>query len=169
MYPLQVHWNQQDQYHFFIQQRMTIKEKLYADMIVAMKAQDRLKTDSLKMIKAEILKHETSGSNIQTSDNDVIQILNRAIKQRKEAAEGFQKGGNTEMAEKELKEVEIYKTYLPEQMPEEEIKTVILQTKAEIGATGPSDMGKLMSAVMAKLKGKADGSLINKLVKNLLN
>lgn len=136
-------------------------------MITAMKAQERMKTDALKMIKAEIMKYETSGPDMTANDEVVMQILGRAIKQRKEASEGFQKGGNLEMAEKELQEAAIYQAYLPEQMGAEEIKKIIQETIAEIGA-GPGDIGKVMAALMPKVKGKADGKLVNETVREML-
>jgi uncharacterized protein len=145
-----------------------IKDQLYADIITAMKAGKRIKTDALKMIKAEIMKIEVSGADITVSDDDVVQILTRAVKQRKEAAEGFQKGGNQEAANKELQEVEIYQVYLPEQMSEEEVTSIVKQTIEEMGASGPQDMGKVMGAVVPKLKGKADNSVVSKRVKELL-
>jgi uncharacterized protein YqeY len=146
-----------------------LKETLQTDMITAMKAQERMKTDSLKMIKAEIMKYETSGTDMVATDEVVMQILGRAIKQRKEAAEGFLKGGNQEMADKEMQEAAIYQAYLPEQMGEEEVKKIVKETIAEVGASGPGDIGKVMAAIMPKVKGKADGALINKSVKEALS
>jgi uncharacterized protein YqeY len=148
---------------------MTLKETLQTDMITAMKAQERMKTDALKMIKAEIMKYETSGQDMVATDEVVMQILGRAIKQRKEAAEGFLKGGNQEMADKEMQEAAIYQAYLPEQMGEEEVKKIVKETIAEVGAAGPGDIGKVMAAIMPKVKGKADGALINKSVKEALS
>jgi uncharacterized protein YqeY len=146
-----------------------LKETLQKDIITAMKAQERMKTDSLKMIKAEIMKYETSGTDMVATDEVVMQILGRAIKQRKEAAEGFLKGGNQEMADKEMQEAAIYQAYLPEQMGEEEVKRIVKETIAEVGATGPGDIGKVMAAIMPKVKGKADGALVNKSVKDALS
>jgi|CXWL01.1.fsa_nt_gi uncharacterized protein YqeY len=145
-----------------------LKETLYADMITAMKARESMKTEALKMIKAEIMKYETSGPDMKATDEVVMGILQKAIKQRKEAAEGFTKGGNTEMAEKEMQEAALYQAYLPAQMSAEEVKTIIAETIKEIGASGPADMGKVMAAIMPKVKGKADGKLINETVKALL-
>ncbi len=145
-----------------------LKDQLQKDMITAMKAQDRLKTDSLKMIKAEIMKYETSGADMKATDEVVIGILQKAVKQRFEAAEGFTKGGNTAMAEKELQEAALYQTYLPAQMGEEEVKAVVKETIAEVGAKGPSDIGKVMAAIMPKVKGRADGKLVNTAVKEML-
>lgn len=146
----------------------SLKDQIYADMITAMKARESVKTEALKMIKAEIMKYETSSADIKTTDEDVQGILKRAIKQRKEAAEGFTKGGNTEMADKELQEAAIYEAYLPEQMGEEQIKALVQAAITELGATGPADMGKVMKAVIEKAGGQADGKLVNQLVKAAL-
>lgn len=145
-----------------------LKDQLIKDMIGAMKAQDRLKTDALKMIKAEIMKVEVSGKDVKATDEIVIGILQKAVKQRYEAADGFKQGGNLPMAKKELKEAEIYKAYLPVQMSEEEVRKIVAETIAEVGAAGPADMGKVMAAIMPKVKGKADGKVVNTVVKTLL-
>jgi uncharacterized protein YqeY len=145
-----------------------LKDQLVKDMIASMKAQDRLKTDALKMIKAAIMNYEVSGKDMKSTDEVVVGILQKAVKQRYEAAEGFKQGGNLAMAEKELQEAEIYKTYLPAQMSEAEVRTIVRQTIAELGAAGPQDMGKVMAAIMPKVKGKADGGMVNRLVKGAL-
>lgn len=145
-----------------------LKDQLIKDMIAALKSGDKLKNEALKMIKAEIMKYEVSGKDMKATDEVVIGILQKAIKQRYEASDGFKQGGNLPMAEKELKEAEIYKGYLPAQMSEEEIRKVVAETIPEVGATGPSDMGRVMAAMMPKVKGKADGALVNKLVKEVL-
>ncbi|MDF2379736.1 MAG: GatB/YqeY domain-containing protein [Candidatus Gracilibacteria bacterium] len=146
-----------------------LKDKLYADIITAMKSGDSLKKEALKMVKAEIMKFEVSGAEMIADDEKVLEILGRAVKQRKEAAEGFTQGGNTEAAEKEMQEAAIYAEYLPEQMGEEEVKKIVEETIAEVGAAGPSDMGKVMGAIMPKVKGKADGGLVKQLVQSCLN
>ncbi|MDP2691616.1 MAG: GatB/YqeY domain-containing protein [Candidatus Gracilibacteria bacterium] len=145
-----------------------LKDQLYADIITAMKARETVKTEALKMMKAEIMKLEVSGANIVADDEAVTQILKRGIKQRHESAEGFKQGGNLAAAEKELQEAKILKAYLPEQMSEEEITKVVQETVRELGASGPSDMGKVMAAIMPKLGGKADGGLVNRIVKETL-
>ena len=145
-----------------------LKEKIYADIITAMKAGEKMKTDSLKMIKAEIMKHEVSAAGAQATDEVVTQILQKAVKQRKEAEKGFLEGGNEQMALKEAEEAKIYQEYLPEMMDEEMIKKIVQETIDEVGASGPSDMGKVMGAIMPKVQGKADGSLVKQVVQSLL-
>lgn len=145
-----------------------LKDQLYADIITSMKAGEKEKTEALKMIKAEIMKHEVSGADVVADDEAVTKILSRAVKQRKEAAEGFEKGGNQEAADKELREAAIYEEYLPEMMSEEEITPVIQAVIDQVGASGPSDMGKVMQAVMSELGGKADGALVKNVVMKVL-
>lgn len=146
-----------------------LKDQINADIITAMKSGETLKKEALKMVKAEIMKLEVSGADVVADDEAVTKILSRAVKQRKEAAEGFQKGGNKEAADKELEEAKIYETYLPEMMGEEEITKAVQAIIDQVGASGPSDMGKVMGPVMGKLGAKADGSLVKEVVMKLLN
>ena len=145
-----------------------LKEKIYSDLTVAMKAKDSLRLDALRMVKAEVLKHETSGENMIADDSVMVLILTREVKRRKEAAEGFTQGGNTAMAEKEMQEAAIYQAYLPEMMGEEEVRSVVKATMMEMGVSDASGMGKLMGAVMGKLKGKAEGMVVKKVVGEML-
>jgi len=144
-----------------------LKEKIITDLTAAMKAREELKTSTLRMLKAEIMKFETSGADKTATDEVVHDLIKKGIKQRNEAAEGFAKGGNEAMAQKERVEIEILKTYMPEQMGEDTLKEIVKQAIAELSAT-PTDFGKVMGAVMAKVKGKADGNMVSKAVKELL-
>jgi uncharacterized protein YqeY len=144
-----------------------LKEQIVADMTAAMKARTP-DLDALRMLKADIMKYEVSGANKVATDDVVLDLIKRAIKQRKEAAEGFEKGGNKAMAQKELDEIKVLEKYLPEQMSEEEVKKIVQETIAQMNA-GPADFGKVMGAVMGKVKGQADGSVVNKVVKELLS
>ncbi len=145
-----------------------LKDDIYAEIIVAMKAKDELKKEALKMIKAEIMKLEVSGADVIADDEAVLRILTKAVKQRKEAAEGFIKGGNQESADKELAEAAIYEAYLPELMGEEEVSKIVQGVIDQVGASGPSDMGKVMGAAMGQLSGKADGNMVKEVVQKLL-
>ncbi len=147
---------------------MTLKEKITADLTVAMKTKDELKLSSLRMLKAEIMKYEVSAKDMVETDEVIVDLIKKAIKQRKEAAEGFEKGGKKDMAEKELAEVKIYEAYMPEQMSEEQVKVVVQEVIAQLKPAGPQDFGKVMGAIMGKVKGKADGGVVNKVVKSLL-
>jgi len=146
---------------------MSLKEQIIKDMTGAMKSKDELTLSTLRMLKAEIMKYEVSGKDMMATDEIVVDLIKKMIKQRKEAAEGFTQGGNAESAQKELDEIEILKKYMPEQMSEDQVKEIVKQTISEMGAT-QSDFGKVMGAVMAKLKGKADGNIVSKVVKDLL-
>ena len=137
-------------------------------MTSAMKSKDELTLSVLRMLKAEIMKYEVSGADKEATDDVVIDLIKRSIKQRKEAAEGFEKGGKTESAQKEMDEIKILEKYMPEQISEEQVKEIVKQTIDEMSA-GPSDFGKVMGAVMGKVKGQADGNVVSKSVKELLS
>ena len=146
---------------------MTLKEQIVADMTAAMKARAP-ELETLRMLKADIMKYEVSGADKVATDEVVQDILKRAIKQRKEAAEGFKQGGNTAAAQKEMDEMKIIEKYMPEQMSEEEVKKIVQETITQMNAT-PADFGKVMGAVMGKVKGQADGNAVSAAVKSLLS
>ena len=146
---------------------MTLKEKIIADLTAAMKAREELKTSTLRMVKADIMRFETSGADKIATDEVILDLMKRGIKQRRDSAEGFTKGGNAAAAQKELDEIKIIEVYLPAQMSEDEIKKVVGDTISQMNAT-PADFGKVMGMVVGKTKGKADGALVSKIVKELL-
>jgi uncharacterized protein len=151
------------------QTNMSLKEQVQKDMIEAMKAKEEIRLGALRMLKAEIMKFEVSGTEKkEAKDEDVIQLIGKQVKQRDDAAQQYKAGNRPELAEKEEKEAEILKKYLPAQMSEAEVKKIIEDTIKELGATSKADLGKVMSAIMPKVKGKADGKLINQLVQQLL-
>lgn len=143
-----------------------LKDQIVADMTAAMKARAP-ELSTLRMLKADIMKYEVSGANKVATDEVVMDILKRSIKQRKEAAEGFEKGGNHESAQKELDEIGYFEKYMPEQMGEDEVRKLVQESIDQMNA-GPGDFGRVMGAVMAKTKGRADGGVVNKVVKELL-
>ncbi len=147
---------------------MALKEQIQTDMIESMKAHNEVKTGALRMLKAAILKYETSGDRKVASDENVVSIIGKEVKQRRDSIEEFRKGGRMELAEKEEQELAVLQTYLPAQMSEDELRKVISDTIAQTGATSAADKGKLMGALMPKIKGKADGGLANKIVMELL-
>lgn len=146
---------------------MALKEQITADMIAAMKSRDELKTSTLRMMKAEIMKYEVSGKDKVATDEVVLDIFKRAIKQRKDSAEAFTTGGKADMAQQELGEIKIIEAYMPAQMSEEEIRKIVADTIKQMNAT-VADFGKVMGMVVGKTKGKADGSLVSKVVKEML-
>ena len=137
-------------------------------MIAAMKSNEVLKVSALRMLKAAILKFETSGDRKEATDADVLTLIGKEVKQRKDAAEEFRKGNRPEMAEKEEQEMAILQVYLPAQMGEEELRTIIKEVITQTGASSKADMGKVMGALMPKVRGKADGGVVNKLVGEML-
>ncbi|MEK9132980.1 MAG: GatB/YqeY domain-containing protein [Patescibacteria group bacterium] len=148
---------------------MTLKEKVNADMLAAMKAKEETKLGALRLLKAAIMKFEVSGKEKKdASDETVMQIINKEVKQRKDSIDAFKKGGREDMAKKEEDEMKILQEYLPAQMSEEEIKTLASQVISQTGASSKADFGKVMGVVMAQAKGKADGQVVSKVVGGLL-
>ncbi len=147
---------------------MTLKDQIIADLTEAMKAKEELKLSTLRMLKAAIMNYEVSGADMEATDEVVVDLVKKGIKQRKEASEGFEKGGNKESAQKELDEIKILEKYMPEQMGEDEVKKIVQEVIDQVKPAGAQDFGKVMGAVMGKLKGQADGGMVNKVVKELL-
>lgn len=148
---------------------MTLKEKLQADLIQSMKDKNEVKVGALRMFKAAVMKWEVDGEKKVADDEVVEKIVQKEIKQRRDAAEGFRQGGNEAMAQKEEQEIEFLAVYMPVQMSEAEVTEIVKATLAETGLSSKADMGKVMGALMPKVKGKADGALVNKIVSSLLN
>jgi len=147
---------------------MALKQHIQAEMVAAMKAGDKIKTDVLRMLKAAILKQEVSGERKEASDEEILEIINREIKQRRDSAEQFKAGNRFELAEKEEKEIDVLLEYMPKQLTEEEIVQIAKETIAEVGAKSKADTGRVMGAIMPKVKGKADGTVVNRVVSALL-
>jgi len=147
---------------------MSLKGQIQEDLTNAMKAREEIKVSALRMLKAEIMKLEVSGTKKEATDEDVVSIIQKQVKQQKDSEEQFRNGGREKMADKEAKEAEILSAYLPEQMSKEDVKKAVQEAITQVGATSKTDMGKVMGAVMPKVKGKTDGKLVNKLVMELL-
>lgn len=147
---------------------MSLKEQIYADLIAAMKAKEALKLETIRGVKAEIMKFEVSGADKVADDIEVTKILKKLIKQRQDAAEQFQMAGRAESAEKELAEKEVLEKYLPEQMSVAEIEKIVLELIQETGFNSKSDFGKLMAPVMQKVAGKADGNTVKDVIQKHL-
>ncbi|MBI4079317.1 MAG: GatB/YqeY domain-containing protein [Candidatus Levybacteria bacterium] len=143
------------------------KQDLQNELKQSMLAKDALKTSVLRMLLSAInyFEIQKGGAGYEATEGDVLAMIQKEVKQRKDSIEQFKAGGRQDLVDKETKELEILQTYLPAQMNEEEIRIIVEKTISEIGATSVADMGKLMGAVMAKVKGKADGSLVSKIVK----
>lgn len=150
---------------------MATKDTILNDLKEAMKARDAARLQVLRSLKAKILEKEISlrsGGKAEISEEQVVEVLVKAAKQRRESIDQFEKGGREDLAQAERAELEIIESYLPAQMDEEEIRAAVRQGIEETGAAGMQDMGRLMGLMMGRLKGKADGSAVNRIVKEEL-
>jgi hypothetical protein len=146
-----------------------IEEKILSDYKEAMKSRDTLKTSVLSCLRAEFMNAAIAKKKNKLDDNDIIVVIRKQMKQRDDSIEAFTKGNRPEMAEKERKELEILKTYLPVQMGPEEVKKVVEEVIAAVGAVDIKDMGKVMKEVNIRVAGKADGKLVSDLVRQKLS
>ncbi|AIQ25554.1 aspartyl-tRNA amidotransferase [Paenibacillus sp. VTT E-133280] len=146
---------------------MNLSERLNEDMKQAMKSKDKFTLSTIRMVRSTI-KYLEIDLKRTLDDNEVLDILSREIKQRKDALQEFESAGRDELAASTKAEIEIIIKYLPEQLSEEEIKAIVQQTIQETGASSKSEMGKVMSALMPKVKGRADGKLVNQAVQQFL-
>lgn len=148
-----------------------LKQKLQDELRQSMLAKDILKTSVLRLLLSGINYYEIAkgGAGYEATDEDVLSVIQKEAKQRRDSIEEFKKANRSELVEKETKELEILQIYLPAQMSEDQIREIVKQTTSEIGATSPADMGKVMGALMSKIKGKADGGMVSKIVKEALS
>lgn len=151
---------------------MSLKKQIIADLTAAMKAKEADKLTVLRSIKTEIQKVEIAqrhGDAVELDDAGVLSVLTKAAKQRKDSIEQFEAANRQDLADKELFELGVIETYLPKQMNEDEITAIVKEVIAQTGAKDASEMGKVMGALMPKVKGKADGGLVNKIVRSILS
>ncbi len=149
---------------------MSLLQDITHDLTQAMKDRAEPKLSTLRMLKAELQKLQADkGRSYEITDSDVQTVIKRLIKQRKDAAEQYSAGGANDRAESELAEVKILEPYLPQQLSDETIDSLIREAAKEINAQSVKDMGKLMKAVMSKAKGQADGSRVKERVTAFLN
>jgi uncharacterized protein YqeY len=147
-----------------------LKQQIRDQLKEAMIARDELRLSVIRMLLSAITYYEINkgGAGYEATDEDVLTVIGTQVKQRKDSIEQFEKGGRPELAEKEKKELTLLQVYLPQQMSEEEVRSIVKEAIAQTGASSPADMGKVMGALMPKVKGKADGSLVSKIVKESL-
>lgn len=151
---------------------MSIKENILNDLKKAMKAQDADKLRVLRSLKAKILEKEISerkGGESTITDEQVIEVLMKAAKQRKESIDQFEKGDRKDLADKEKEELAVIDDYLPKMMNDDEVREAVQSQIKKMGASSMEDMGKVMGVMMGQLKGKADGSLVSRIVKEELS
>ena len=146
---------------------MGLQQKVMEQMKTAMKAKDTVALESLRAIKSALLLAQTSGEG-DLSEEDEVKLVQKLVKQRKDSAAIFTEQGRTDLAEPELAQVKVIEQFLPEQLTEEEIEKVVIQTIDATGASGMKDMGKVMGLVSKELAGQADGKTISSIVKRRL-
>lgn len=147
---------------------MSLKEQLFSDLKQAMKDKDSVKKDIVQMVRAGVLQIEKDNK-IEAQDDDVLTVISKEIKKLNDVLPDFQSAGRQDLIDEANKKIAILKTYLPEQMSEDAIKDIIRQTAADVGAVSMKDMGKVMGAVSAKTKGRADNKVVSQLVKDFLS
>jgi uncharacterized protein len=148
---------------------MSLLDRLNDDMKQAMKNKEKDKLSVLRMLKAALQNEAIKLGKSQLSEDEELTVLSRELKQRKDSLQEFENAGRADLVEKTKAEMEIVQLYMPKQLTEEELLEIVKQTIAEVGASSKADMGKVMGAIMPKVKGKADGSLVNKLVQQQLS
>jgi uncharacterized protein YqeY len=149
---------------------MALKEKLQNDLTEAMRARDEVRSSTIRMILTAIKNEEVAGKEArELSDAEVITVLSREAKKRREAAEAFEQAGAKDRADMEKAEGVVIAEYLPVQLSESEIKEMITAAIAETGATGPQQMGLVMKSIQPKIAGRADGGVVSSLVKAALS
>jgi hypothetical protein len=146
------------------------KQKLQEQLKQSMLAKNELKTSVLRMLLSAINYYEIQkgGAGYEASEEDILSVIQNQAKQRRDSIEQFKNAGRLELADKEQKELELLKVFLPTQMSEEEVKKLVDEAVLETGATTMTDIGKVMGVLMPKVKGKADGNLVSNLVKQKL-
>ena len=147
---------------------MSLEERLVEEMKLAMKSNDKLRLSTIRMIRSA-LKNKEIELRKKLEDEDVVKVIQAMLRKGEESVEQFQTGGRMDLVEKEKKEIEILKSFLPQPLSPEEILKMIDQSIQETQASSLKDIGKVMKSVMPKIGGKADGKLINQLVKERLS
>ena len=150
-------------------QHMALEQQIQKDIMEAMKAKDAVRLNAVRAIKSEILLAKTSGGNKELQDNDILKLIQKLSKQRKESAEQFRAAGRDDLADNELSEATVLDAYLPEPLSPEALETRLKAIIAEVGATSPADMGKVMGLATRQLAGLADGKAISAVVRKLLS
>lgn len=146
-----------------------LQDKINKDLVEALKAKDDAKISTLRMLNSAIHNAAIAKRPKELEEPDILDVIAKQIKQHAESIEQFKKGNRQDLVDKETKETEILKSYMPEQMGEEKITKLIQEAIKEVDAKGMQDMGKVMKVVSPKTKGRADGKLVSDLVKKCLS
>lgn len=147
---------------------MNLEQKITEEMKAAMKSGDKIRLETMRSIRAGILEFKTSGIGRDMNEQDEQKLLIAAGKKRKDAIEMYKQAGRNDLADKETAELKIIEEFLPKQMTEDEVNDFITKFIAEVGAEGMKDLGKVMGPAMKQLSGKADGSLVQRIVREKL-
>ncbi len=150
---------------------MSLKDRITEEIKAAMKSQDKLRLETLRSIKKVLLEKESTvrpSGQTELTEEQEIESLSQVAKQRRDSIEQYTNAKREDLAQKEAEELAIIETFLPAQMSDEEVESMIAQIIAQTGAASPKDMGKVMSAAMQQLKGKADGKKVQAIVKSKL-
>ncbi len=148
---------------------MSLQSQVMEQMKAAMKSKDKVALESLRALKSAFLMANTSGENVELSEDDEIKIVQKLVKQRKDSATIFQEQDRMDLADPEIAQAKILEQFLPAQMGEEELKAAIGAIISQTGASSMKDMGKVMGMASKQLAGKADGKAISSVVKDLLS
>ena len=148
---------------------MILEQKIMAELKTAMLAKNEAALRALRAVKSAIILAKTSGSNVELSEADEMKLLQKLVKQRKESLDIFTQQNRADLAKNEADEIAVIEKFLPAMMSADEVKEVLKGIIASMGATQPSDMGKVMGAASKQLAGKADNKMISELVKSLLS
>lgn len=146
---------------------MSLNDRLNEDMKQAMRSQDKFRLSVIRMVRSSIKNIEIDQRKT-LDDQEVLEVLNREIKQRRDSLQEFEKAGRQDLVDQLKQELDILAAYMPKQLSEDEVKAIVQQTIQEVGASSKADMGKVMGALMPKVKGLADGKLVNQIVQQLL-
>jgi len=151
-----------------LENTMNFEQLINDDLKEAMKSGDKLKLETLRSLRASVIEFNKNGTGKELAEEDAQKILLQAAKKRKDAIDMYKQAGRQDLLEKEEAELAIIASYLPEQLPEDQVMDILKGLIAQVGAEGPKDMGKVMGLAMKELRGKADGTLVQQCLKSLL-
>ena len=146
---------------------MSLKEELMEDLKTSMKNKDSIRKNTITMVRAAIKQKEID-ERVELKDGEVLEIISKQLKERKNAIEDFKKGERQDLVEQTEREIEILLEYLPKQLDEAEIEKIVRETIEEVEAKSMKDIGIIMKSVMPKIKGRADGNTVNKIARKIL-
>lgn len=147
---------------------MSLKEQLANDMKEAMKAKEKERLAVIRMVRGAIKQQEIDNK-VELDDDAVIAVISKEVKMRNDSIADFEKGGRADLVAQNEAEIAFLMPYLPQQLSEDEVRALVKEAVEQTGASSPKDMGKVMGALMPKVKGRADGKMVNTLVKEALN